>query len=332
MKKNEDEILAGFKIGSVDSAWKKNQIHLKNKFKKIDSIYNVESDWHNRFKKYIILGKDSMLAEYEINEPLQFGKLRYILIKLNGVGVSKSKINLGYGPSVNFVTRKAILSLSALLNDLYGKPSNVYRKIPRGNKVHVAGDFEHTITWRNENYEINFQYNSFKPSKQDSICDKAQVIVQTNNYQKEFNEGLKLFKSKYKPTDVLEIRLADPTFEYIRDLDRTAFKLVQLYRSFTHGYLGYDNEIKAIKFDVVYKNRFKEDILVIKDVSYDFHGNFAPNLTLNFQWSNENIGFSRLVSSDETRKVERYVSNPGDKLIPSISNLKLLYASGDVFE
>lgn len=313
-----DSISLGFQIGSEELVWKKLQLDLRKKFKATDKMYNKAEGNFNRFRKHIYVDNDSVLAEYAINEPLQLGKLRDIRINLEGAGSTKLTM-LGYS---NNLSKSTIISIISSLRGTYGNPDN-------GN---IGFAKENMVQWSKDGYKIIFTHDNFKPSSIDSVCSSAMITIQSNDYDNLFSEELKTFKTKYKPADILKIRLDDPKFEISDNSSVPSVTLVQLYNSFDYYFKGYDNNIKAIKFDLVYANRFNEDVLSIKDINYDFPGTIAVNTNINYKISKTNIGFSKILTIEETNAVRRYMDSSTNSLVPKILNLKILYVSGDLLE
>jgi hypothetical protein len=306
--KKKTDILVGFVVGSEEKIWKENL----RKRKQLEKKKKEGKD----LSEILVFGEDTLVAQYEINEPLKTGRLRNLSLNLNGFGEIEDVTGYISGRPV---TKASLLRLISALKDQYGSIDSTFSDRP--NKIIIAEFADHNLMWLNNGTEVTLGYNKFEKKGIDSTTNWVYLRIKCANYEQVFLEDLASFKKSHRPKQILGLDFGETSINLI---ESNQVELIQLYNKFTHYNVGYHNDIKSIKFDVFYENKFKEEVLRIKGLEFNFPSGFGPSTQhVMYEFIRGKVGFRKILSKSET--------NNSEDLKPQISNLKILYYDGDVY-
>jgi len=308
--RSEADLLRGFEINSSDSLWSP----------RLQEFNKSRAPLH-----YLTLGDDSISVEFDINEKRKFGRLRSIDIVIRGDRPKDNDCPKGTGairlpilPDYA-VTKRSVQGVISLLKEIYGNPKNV--------KDYADGPS--ILSWAQPHYSVKFQSNKFiyDSCYNDSITYTARIEIRSNEYDRLLSEDLKKYRLKHRLTEIVKVGLQPPKFEIVSGAYNSSVNLIQTYYEIAHLGYGYDENVSSIKFDVEYKSKFQERVLIVRNVTYNFSEGLEPNKAI----LPYGIGFKIKLSSDEVQNCRPYFETTNSWLRAEAINLKILFSNGEVF-
>lgn len=237
-----------------------------------DTICDFIGEWIDG--KYLI-NADSVnkreILTYGPRKKSTVDKIRQHLIKLYGnPNISSDSIENQYKKDL----------LSGNLNNMFGMSN--YSKF-------VNGHFENINfidTWNSDSMTVQILREPyyFDSCFKDTVYPNAHIVYKMIGFNREFDKRQEEIRNSFKPNDLITISFNQPIIKFLKtdyeypyyEIGNPNKKYGQVYELFQPiGNISREGPedrrpVTDIKFDIVYLNRFNEEIARIQNCLYDF--------------------------------------------------------------
>ena len=283
--------LLGLQIGSREIDWKN----------KVNELLNAETLTNDDYS-FFMIGKDSIKAIYSINEPYPYskyaiyseyelykqGKLRNIVIFISGDSSCKvvetwgGRKNIkefqGYGPK----TKNYIEHIKEYLMKIYGQPIKIQhpRKRQDWENLYTStydedDDKKIKYKWELPDFTVEFLREPYYYDSCffDTMCASTNIVYKIKDYETEFKKIQKKISNDFEPNDLMSIKFQQPTF---KSLNKNSFEISQEFNGISREGPEEARAVTDMKFDIVYLNRFDEEVVRIENCLYEFSKGLQP--------------------------------------------------------
>lgn len=356
--KGRDPLL-GFEMGAEKKDW---ELVLNSL---IDEGLLIKNEFDD-FGAYILNGADSFRVEYKINKPYpssrfniysddqlyQNGALRNIEIVLNSDTICGTYF--GY-------RRKSIVDkIRKHLFNIYGTPTSSTDSLENGYKNdlesgaidklfgmakytrYIDGELKNINfidTWELESMTVQMYREPYYYDVciKDTIYPNAHIVFKMIGYKNEFERIQRKIKKGFGPDDMISIEFYQPSVKYIeKDFYGKIYELNQSLMYLSREGPEDKRLITDIKFDIVYFNRFDEEVARIDNCIYSFPNGLGPGTAISISGRKGysikyNSYFTEKAGYDYIREnIDMYKWDGKGEIVSEIK--KVVFEDGSVLE
>lgn len=321
-----DDLLLELKLGSNQNQW----IEKRNKLTEKKILFDKE-DW-GQYKCRRLVGDDSITLKYIFNEyseqrnPSDTGNLLSVRIDFQE---DTSKCVL-FGPNIK---KSIVQKVITYLNECYGLPDSISKKekefekdykefLIQFKKENETGDTTSFIRksfliiskyynsysnedeehkddfidkWELDDMDIEFHRGPYQFVKciPDTFYRRAYLIFKVKDFDAEIRKINEYILKNERPNDLLNIVFNKPTFTTGIKNQLPAIQLFQTFSRIERKVPEEKRAVTAVKFDIVYKNKFNEEVYRIKNCEYEFDNGlkYPTGLIMSTSFGYQNIAY-----------------------------------------
>lgn len=295
----KDDPMKSLQLGSEEKKW-------KSKIEELLKDNNFEEDEYGNFDSYLITNSGKIRAKYKINKPFsisgiqkysnnllyEVGELKSIMIDISGdticyLNENDNSVVKKISKYNGRQSRKVINEIREYLFDFYGLPtinSHEQQKtidtLDLNEKINIIrenillfGDFLEYDVWEFKNYKAYFLRDMcyFDSCFMENVYSKALIVFQVNDYDNKISAIREEIKSQLKPNDFIKVEFGNPEVRQTRnEITEKRYEIVQPVAHISRLAEEEDRTISDIRFDIVYLNRFSEEVLRVPNREYEF--------------------------------------------------------------
>jgi hypothetical protein len=355
---SEDEYTLGLKLGSSEESW-------DNRLSDLLKSGVLKENKYGWLRGGILCGSDSLPVVYKINLPYpssnraiysddslyQKGALRSIEIDLRGDSICEfvyKQDEIGNNiPGTAKIEKFAALNYSPcykskidkIRNDLivrFGRPhksdtASLYNSPNSSQAVIYPEKTDVTDSWELDKFDMEFHRRApfYSECYNDTMYPAAHIVFKMKGHDDALNSIKKSIKDKFRPNDLIDIKFTSPS---ISSVGNGMYILEQPFKSVRRKGPEEDRGITGVKFDIVYQNNFKEEILRIDNCIYEIKQGLFPSDAISSFGSLGNYKIYCRQGEQLNYLMNNIKEFPSSRLSIRIDVRKIVFTDGEVFE